>query len=82
MQVCGYALGMREYLHSNITIPFIAVIAEIEQLWCTPSTKHDRKNNPSYIYYAANVKEVEKHKEMLKFDTERLRRKVFELDDD
>jgi hypothetical protein len=72
---------LKDVLISNVINLFIAVIVEIEQLWCSSSTKRDRKNNPSYIYYAASVKEVEKHKEMLKSDTERLRRKVFELDD-
>lgn len=60
-----------------LTTIFLAVTAEIKQLWCWSITKHDRQNNPSYIYYAASFEEVEKHKEMLEANTEKLRKKLF-----
>lgn len=60
---------------------FAAVIAEIEQLWCFPSTKRNRNNNPNYIYYVANSNAVERHEMALEEETKGLRKKVLGIDD-
>jgi hypothetical protein len=36
----------------------IAVVAEIEQLWCFPFERYDAKKHPSYIYYYAHTNDV------------------------
>ncbi|KAI8883517.1 hypothetical protein K501DRAFT_333305 [Backusella circina FSU 941] len=51
---------------------FAAVVAEIEMVWCTPHQKHDRMNNPSYIYYTASAKTVKNHWESLRDEADML----------
>lgn len=62
-------------------ILYLAVIAEIEQLWCFPITKRNRNNNPNYIYYIANYDAVQTQKEKLEKETKELRKKVLKIDD-
>lgn len=58
------------------------MIAEIEQLWCFPSTKRNRNNNPNYIYYIANYDAVQRREEALENETKELRKKVLGIYDD
>jgi hypothetical protein len=51
--------------NQNFYLHFIAVIAEIELLWCSASTKLSKANNPSYLYYRADYNVVEKHERRL-----------------
>jgi hypothetical protein len=48
-------------------------------LWCTPRQRYDRKNNPSYIYYVANVKTIKSHSELIRDETKKL---IEELNDE
>jgi hypothetical protein len=53
-------------------ITLIAVVSEIELLWCSKKAKHSRRNNPTYIYYIANYEAVKLHEEKLLKETEEL----------
>lgn len=44
----------------------VAVIAEIEQLWCTPFERHWRRNNPSFIFYVAKQVDIENQRKNMK----------------
>lgn len=50
----------------------IAIVAEIEQLWCTKYENRCRKNNPTFIYYIAKTSDIKKKEESLKDDTDEL----------
>lgn len=59
--------------HTDTDIPNqIAIVAEIEQLWCTKYENRCRKNNPTFIYYIAKTSDIKKKEETLKDDTEEL----------
>ncbi|KAL7310470.1 hypothetical protein PS15m_009966 [Mucor circinelloides] len=51
---------------------FAAIVAEIEQLWCTKYENRCRKNNPTFIYYIAKTSDIKKKEESLKDDTDEL----------
>ncbi|KAL9539788.1 hypothetical protein PS6_011050 [Mucor atramentarius] len=51
---------------------FAAVVAEIEQLWCTNYEKRCRKNNPTFIYYIAKVSDIKKQNDSLVEETNAL----------
>ncbi|KAI8976471.1 hypothetical protein BDB01DRAFT_347644 [Pilobolus umbonatus] len=48
---------------------FAAVLAETEMLWCTESQRHDRNNNPNFIYYFGSNKEISKQADLLKSES-------------
>ncbi|KAG2206944.1 hypothetical protein INT47_008413 [Mucor saturninus] len=51
---------------------FAAVVSEIELLWCLESTRRDRQNNPSYIYYIASDIQINQYEEILKEENAKL----------
>jgi hypothetical protein len=55
-----------------------AVVSEIELLWCTPGERHNRKNNPMYIYYIANLEAVRMHRRNLLKENEALLKQMDE----
>lgn len=66
---------------------YIAVVAEIEELWCFPHERHDRKKHPSFIFYYAHIDNIEEQEEFLQNDTEEIIQKLdtvynFSADDD
>ena len=46
-----------------------AVVAELEQLWCTSYEQRCRKNNPTFIYYIAKVSDIKKQNDSLTEET-------------
>ncbi|KAL9557249.1 hypothetical protein MBANPS3_001480 [Mucor bainieri] len=55
---------------------FAAIVAEIEQLWCTKYENRCRRNNPTLIYYIAKTSDIKKKEETLKDDTDELIRQL------
>ncbi|KAI7892963.1 uncharacterized protein EV154DRAFT_561880 [Mucor mucedo] len=51
---------------------FAAVVSEIELLWCMESTRRNRQNNPSYIYYIASDSQINQYEEILKEENAKL----------
>ncbi|CEP15173.1 hypothetical protein [Parasitella parasitica] len=49
---------------------FAAIVAEIEQLWCTKYENRCRKNNPTLIYYIAKTSYIKEKDEWLKDQTD------------
>ncbi|KAI8352447.1 hypothetical protein EDC96DRAFT_567072 [Choanephora cucurbitarum] len=48
---------------------FRDVIVEIEQFWCTNLEKKRSKNNPAFMFYAANDDEIKRQQELLRNET-------------
>ncbi|KAL0145079.1 hypothetical protein V8B55DRAFT_1442683 [Mucor lusitanicus] len=55
---------------------FAAVVAEIEQLWCTSYEQRCRKNNPTFIYYIAKVSDIKRQNDRLIEETNDLVRQI------
>lgn len=55
---------------------YIAVVAEIEQLWCTSYEQRCRKNNPTFIYYIAKVSDIKRQNDRLIEETNDLVRQI------
>ncbi|KAI8641625.1 hypothetical protein BD408DRAFT_444199 [Parasitella parasitica] len=51
---------------------FAAIVAEIEQLWCTKYENRCRKNNPTLIYYIAKTSYIKEKNDWLKDQTDEL----------
>ncbi|KAK4520569.1 Mitochondrial distribution and morphology protein 12 [Mucor velutinosus] len=58
-----------------------AVVAEIEQLWCTSYEQRCRKNNPTFIYYIAKVSDIKKQNDSLIKEIRELVRQIREQRD-
>ncbi|KAI8976472.1 hypothetical protein BDB01DRAFT_853115 [Pilobolus umbonatus] len=44
---------------------FAAVLAEMEMVWCFMFQRHNRRNNPNFIYYFGSTKEIAGQEESL-----------------
>ncbi|KAI8976470.1 hypothetical protein BDB01DRAFT_347676 [Pilobolus umbonatus] len=51
---------------------FAAVLSEIEMLWCFESQRHNRKNNPNFIYYFGSKKDIVRQSALMEQETEEL----------
>lgn len=50
----------------------LAVIAEIEQLWCFPCEARRSKYSPRFVYYVAKIADVRNQRKMVKDQCARL----------